>query len=371
MNRDEKQTPLWKIILERHKYAGRWLRPRVPLVFLRLRSFPEAARPRRSSAPSVTQYPLHLHIQLSFPWAQSIVRMNSVANAYALVMDQRNHLHPRSIVYRSVEGAPQATTHAQRVSQTRDRHELTRVFHTSNHRNISDEGSETRSTEKTITSTVKDRESKEIERALSSSAITSHIVSNFTRSVTSALPAMRVSVPAQINHKQISHKQSNHNQINYSRINYEQINHASIGEQIFHHFRSIASRKEGGFATLRVMPSVDLVHGLRAKPDVANDPVRPFAGFAFPKPQHQKLHSSTATATNQPLYAHSVSRTFAAHPQHGDAAQPSTQHQPTPPPARVSTPAPPQLPLDIARLSDEVYRHIQRKIRVDRERRGL
>jgi hypothetical protein len=38
------------------------------------------------------------------------------------------------------------------------------------------------------------------------------------------------------------------------------------------------------------------------------------------------------------------------------------------PPAR---PAAPQPPLDIARLSDDVYRHIQRKIRIDRERRGL
>lgn len=391
MNRDKKQIPLWKIILERHKYTGRLLRPRVPLVFLRLRSFPEALPSRRSLQPWVTQYPLHLHFQLSFPWAQTIVRMNSVANAYALVMDQRNHLHPRSIVYRAVAGAPQATTprHAQRVSQARDRHELTRGFHASSHRNTNDERSETRSTEKTITSTLQTRESKEIQRALSSSAITTHIVSNFTRSVMSALPAMRMSVPAQralaynnsqlnhaqinhaqFNHKQVTHKQSNPNQINYSRINYEQINHASIGEQIFHYFKSISPLKEADSPTLRVMPPVDLMHGLRAKPEVANDPVRPFVGFAFPKPQHQELRPSTATTANQPLYAQSVSRTFAAQPQHGDAAQPQTHHQSTPPPVRVSAPAPPP-PLDIARLSDAVYRHIQQKIRVDRERRGL
>jgi hypothetical protein len=37
-------------------------------------------------------------------------------------------------------------------------------------------------------------------------------------------------------------------------------------------------------------------------------------------------------------------------------------------PARVTAPGP---PLDLARLSDEVYRHIQRKVRIDRERRGL
>ena len=377
MSLDKKQIPLWKIIIERHKYTGRLLRPRVPLVFLRLRSFPEAAPSRRSVQPAMTQYPLHLHFQLSFPWAQSIARMNSVANAYALVMDQRIHSHPRSIVYGNVGGAPQATapTHGQRAAQARDRHELTRVFHTASQRNTSDEISETRSTEKTITSTVQNRESKEIRRTLSSSAITTHIVSNFTRSVMSALPAMRMKVPAQLNHKQtghqqISHKQSNHNAINYSRINYEQINHASIGEQIFHQFRSIASLKESDFPKLRVMPSVDLVHSLRAKPGVANDPVRPFAGFAFPKSQHQELRPSTVTAPNQPLYAQSVSRTFAAQPQHGDAAQVQTHHQPPPPPARVSAPTPPP-PLDIARLSDEVYRHIQQKIRVDRERRGL
>ena len=48
---------------------------------------------------------------------------------------------------------------------------------------------------------------------------------------------------------------------------------------------------------------------------------------------------------------------------------PASVHQSAPvQPARVAAPAP---QLDIARLSDEVYRHIQRKVRIDRERRGL
>ncbi len=383
MKREKKQLPLWKIILERHKYTGRLLRPRVPLVFLRLRTFREAAPSRKSRAsresfpPRITQYPLNLHLQLSFPWAQSIVQMNSVANVYSIVMDQRNRMHPRSIVYQTVDGGKRVETRtdAQRLFQTSISHAgnrdgLWRVFHTSVHRDTTDERSDIRSTEKTISTSsraVQTRESKEVERASSSSAVTTHSVSNFTRSVMSAFDH------AQTHYKQINYNQSNHALNNFNQINFKQIDHASIGEQMFHRFNSIASLNVANVPTLRVMPRPERVHGLRTNHEFANQPlrpyvVRPYVGFALPKPPHQELRS--ATTTNSPLYTKSISRTFAAQPQHLDTAPAQTHHQPAPPPTRVSAPAPQPL-LDIARLSDEVYRHIQQKIRVDRERRGL
>jgi hypothetical protein len=69
------------------------------------------------------------------------------------------------------------------------------------------------------------------------------------------------------------------------------------------------------------------------------------------------------------LYALPASRTFVSEPAHSEDKRMRSKEQPSP----ASQPAspPPQPSLDIARLSEEVYRHIQRKIRIERERRGL
>jgi hypothetical protein len=72
-----------------------------------------------------------------------------------------------------------------------------------------------------------------------------------------------------------------------------------------------------------------------------------------------------AAADRPPLYANQVPRNFAAHPQQAPAA-PAVVAPPVMPP---SPPAPP--PIDVARLSEDVYHHLQRRIRIERERRGL
>jgi hypothetical protein len=70
------------------------------------------------------------------------------------------------------------------------------------------------------------------------------------------------------------------------------------------------------------------------------------------------------------LFAQSASLNLASPPAAGSAARSEPQERTSIP--RLPTvvqPAQPQL--DMGRLSDEVYRHIQKKIRVERERRGL
>jgi hypothetical protein len=59
-----------------------------------------------------------------------------------------------------------------------------------------------------------------------------------------------------------------------------------------------------------------------------------------------------------------------ARPPAGATERLSATDRASEPPARVYAP-PVQAPLDVARLSEEVYRHTQRKIRIDRERRGI
>jgi hypothetical protein len=70
------------------------------------------------------------------------------------------------------------------------------------------------------------------------------------------------------------------------------------------------------------------------------------------------------------LYTQPVARNFVTQPAHDETGSQSQVR--TVPSASPQTSTPTQQPsLDIGRLTDEVYRHIQRKIRVERERRGL
>src|SRR5262245_9999024 len=60
-------TPLWQRILGRHKYKGRLLRPRVPLV-LRIWRLENQHGTRTVLQPQTTQYALSLHLQLAWPF---------------------------------------------------------------------------------------------------------------------------------------------------------------------------------------------------------------------------------------------------------------------------------------------------------------
>jgi hypothetical protein len=94
--------------------------------------------------------------------------------------------------------------------------------------------------------------------------------------------------------------------------------------------------------------------------------------------QLQFIHPAQAEGSGQSSLQGSRSRLFAksawlnlaSQPASGPAAQPAAQGQTSLPPPPVVVPAS-QPQLDIGRLSDEVYRHIQRKIRIERERRGI
>jgi hypothetical protein len=67
----------------------------------------------------------------------------------------------------------------------------------------------------------------------------------------------------------------------------------------------------------------------------------------------------------QPLYSQPVPRRFTAQPQPAPVA-PTVVTAPVTPPPPASPP-----PIDVARLTEDVYHHLQRRIRIERERRGL
>jgi hypothetical protein len=76
-------------------------------------------------------------------------------------------------------------------------------------------------------------------------------------------------------------------------------------------------------------------------------------------------------AVRSQLYGDAVRRSLANQPiAHSADAVHAREHRPDVPASRPRESAP-QPPIDLAKLSEEVYRHMQRKIRIERERRGL
>jgi hypothetical protein len=73
--------------------------------------------------------------------------------------------------------------------------------------------------------------------------------------------------------------------------------------------------------------------------------------------------------TRPSLYAQAVPRSFQNHHQVGAHRMPEPDQRAAVPPRRQAPTTSPQI--DLGRLSEDVYQHIQRKIRIERERRGL
>jgi hypothetical protein len=98
---------------------------------------------------------------------------------------------------------------------------------------------------------------------------------------------------------------------------------------------------------------LEIPSGSTARPSEASGP-RPWQGDRNTHAHH---------ASRAPLYVHAVARKLASPPVPvAPPASPVREH-----PSAAVTP----LALDVAQLSEDVYRHIQRSIRIDRERRGL
>jgi hypothetical protein len=107
---------------------------------------------------------------------------------------------------------------------------------------------------------------------------------------------------------------------------------------------------------------------------ITNVETRRVAGATVqPQLVHRARIDNTTESLRARLYTQPAPRTF-VNPPATSAPERSQPHEQEPArAARAATPViqPVQPQLDMNRLSDEVYRHIQRKLRVERERRGL
>lgn len=111
-------------------------------------------------------------------------------------------------------------------------------------------------------------------------------------------------------------------------------------------------------------------HAVNVSRGVLRSNTVPRTSHRIAAPQTLRASPPSLPGPRSNLYPLPAPRSFAAPAAASMAEQPRVS-EPRPAPAAADRAQTAQPQLDIARLSEDVYRHIQRKIRIDRERRGL
>ena len=324
------QSPLWKRILQRHKFRDRLLRARVPLVLRRLWS-PRDVRGQMPSQRIVSPQPLSLHIQLS--WPQWLV------NVYGPTIGLENSIFKSSV--------------------TTKLHWLTRK-------------AKDRNTTATLQSKPITGSSSDAGR--NPNSIRSSLQEQKQLAARHAVPG-RLLGPYQTTHRTTPRLLAEvvpnppHTSFN-NRAFLSPVASTNVAEPA-KTFRRVPA---GGESWPRASEAASVRHVRRNGIQLALKPkVEPFDDFGAAV--HRRfVHRAQTDEDNKmssrsKLYSQPAWLNFAndATATSNERVRPQEQAPPSRPPTTVQ-PAQPQF--DIGRLSEEVYRHIQRKVRVERERRG-
>jgi hypothetical protein len=348
--------PLWKRILERYKFRGSLLRPRVPLVLFRIWSPNTNRQAQRGSGPTVAHYPLTLNFNAF--WQQPINKET-----------RRQTLIERSIFSRAVtRELLQAWLDPDRTNGSARLPDL-----------IARPSAKVRGSAETISVA-------RHAQARAASALPLERTVTLPPGVSSQPPAL---------HDELSHLGPRRKTIGpktfrrFSEKVFKSGVHTLVAE------RNVLVTSSARSGELAYRPKSNSAGGASSSPledDAAFQPAtlprsRISRSLQRNVDMTPRLSVSVQSQFIQPeravwagqnslpgvrsrLFAQSASLNLASPPAAGSAARSEPQEQTSISrlPAVVQ-PAQPQL--DIGRLSDEVYRHIQKKIRVERERRGM
>jgi hypothetical protein len=351
-----RDTSLWKRIVERHKFRGRLLPTRVPLVFLRLGQPRELRQPRVRSQRSGPPVQLNLYFQLS--WPQWLVTRHEPRTAFQT-----------------------STFNSTAIRESHWLRSNPKIRHTSE-------------TSKTITHLVAAailRNNEEIEPRPATSPAAPKLSletvrrDDRTRSVPVAEPRVASEDrPASLPSERGFRKAATVFQSTVTSIN-NRFRTVSLARNVF------APRGHSAVSlSKKVQPMAPAGNAHESKTTVVRRSLRhdtverasrttvETKSVSSLNVQSQLVHG-TQTDDSRPrparsrLYTQPAPLTFANQTPAASAARTQSNEQQSPAPARTPPPVvqPVQQQLDMDRLSDEVYRHIQRKIRIERERRGL
>ena len=348
-----RDTSLWKQIVERHKFRGRLLPTRVPLVFLRLGQPRELRQPRVRSQRSGPPVQLNLYFQLSWPqWLTTRhepglvfqtstfnstvirelnwLRSNPKIRPATLSSKTITHLVAAAILRNNEEIEPRPATSpaAPKLSlETVRRDDRTRSVPVAEPRAASEDR---------LASLPSERGFRKAATVFQST------VTSINNRFQPVSLARNVFAPR-------GHSAVHKVQLTAAAGNAHETKTTGVRRSLRHDTVERASRttiETKSVSSLNVQSQ--LVH-------------RTGTDYSRPQPARSRLYTQPA-----PL-------TFANQTPAVSAARTQSNEQQSPAPARTPAPVvqPVQQQLDMDRLSDEVYRHIQRKIRIERERRGL
>lgn len=378
------RRPLWECILDRHKYRSRLLRARVPLVFRRL-SLPANFYQRPRLLTPIVQYPLNLHLQLSWPLLSvketrfretlrqsSVIRnhrqrtfdqpmpargqLSSLINSYAIVTALRDQLHTASTVFKSAGRVPLPAAALDQSNHATVRSSLT---HSDRKLNLP--------TQVEAGKTHAQAEAKtpaQVEPGKSSTQVESHQTHARAED-----PARRTFPEVVITSRRLA--------VVREIVRPRSLTTASTPGSFRHQTpaalsTAVASGQTVGnsksFSNIRRRESLSHPEVFRPNTDTEFAPVSTSAKTHYGPPAKTESTRGSFVPLEQRLYRQPASRDFASAPAHADEKQSVPQESQSSLPQR---PAVPQPSIDIGQLSEEVYRHIQRKLRIERERRGL
>ena len=347
-----RDTSLWKRIVERHKFRGRLLPTRVPLVFLRLGQPRELRQPRIRSQRSGPPVQLNLYFQLS--WPQWLVTRHEPRTAFQT--STFNSTVTRELNW--LRSNPK-TRHTSETSKTIKHLVAAAIL---------------RNNEEPKTSPAAPKLSLETVRR-----------DDRTRSVPVAEPRVASEDrPASLPSERGFRKAATVFQSTVTSIN-NRFQTVSLARNVF------APRLHSAvFLAQKVQLIAPAGNAHESKTTIVRRSLRhetverasrttvETKSVSSLNVQSQLVHrTQTDDSRPQParsrLYTQPAPLTFANQTPAASAARTQSNEQQSPAPARTPPPVvqPVQQQLDMDRLSDEVYRHIQRKIRIERERRGL
>jgi len=341
-----RDTSLWKRIVERHKFRGRLLPTRATLVFLRLGQPRESRQPRVRSQRSGPPVQLNLYFQLS--WPQWLVTRHEPRTAF------------------------QTSTFNSTVIR-----ELNWLRSNPKTRNTSE-------TSKTITHLVaaailRNNEGPKTSPAAPKLSLETVRRDDRTRNVPVAEPRVASEDrPASLRSERGFRKATTVFHSTVTSIN-NRFHAVSLARNVF------APRGHSAVQKVQLTAPAGNAHEPKAtvvrrslRHDTVERAARTTKSVSSLNVQSQLVHrTQTDDSRPQParsrLYTQPAPLTFANQTPAASAARTQSNEQQSPAPARTPPPVvqPVQQQLDMDRLSDEVYRHIQRKIRIERERRGL
>lgn len=351
------QKPFWKRILERHKLKEHFLRARVPLVLFRFWS-PGDSRPNRTRLqPPIAQHPLAIHLQLFWSqWPAGVFGSSTKIETPTLrrsVIKELKHVLPNpqrtdtaatlrsnTMARPSVEAGPKPDGIAH------ERQESLRSVSTlpvGSTRPVfaGGERSWRANLQNKHPHALRDKSTNipAAFRLLTDTLLTKRHHSVFAERDVLALPLALVAAQAKRGQR-----------VSAGRTPSLPLETAAVRQGVSQADR-VTSALRGN---VEAIPDIStLVKSLLVHPAQTGEDGQDSLGSARSR-----------------LYAQSAWLNLANPLAYSAAEQLQSREQSSPAPPRASVLAAPP-PLDMARLSEEVYRHIQRKIRIERERRGL